>query len=64
MDGPANAQKFDGSLRKAPLTHGKLMEVDGRCHGCTKVDRSLRKVQQPQGKLMEGVADARRVIRS
>ena len=41
--------------------HGKLMEVDGRCCGCTKVDGSLRKVPQPHTKLMEGLADARKV---
>ena len=61
MDGPTNAQKFDGSLQKVPLTHGKLIEVDGRCRGCTKVDGSLRKFLPTHGMLMEGPTDARKV---
>ena len=46
---------------KVPLLHVKLMEVDRRCCGCTKVDGGLRKVPQPHRKLMEGLADARKV---
>ena len=61
MEGPTNAQKFDGSLWKVPLTHRKLMEVDERCRGCTKVDGSLQKVPRLQRKLMEGLEDARKV---
>ena len=61
MEGPANAQKFDRSLRKVLLTHGKLIEVDRRCSGCTKVDGSLWKVPRPHRKLMEGLADIQKV---
>ena len=46
-EGLASAQTVDGRTRKCteidenlwkvPLTHGKLIEVDGKCRLCTKV---------------------------
>ena len=41
--------------------HGKLMEADGKCCGCTTVDGSLRKVPQLHRNLMESLTDARKV---
>ena len=41
--------------------HTKLMEVDEKCCGCTKVDSSLRKVMQLHRNLMESLTDGRKV---
>ena len=40
---------------------GKLIEVDGKCCGWTKVDGSLQKFPQPHRNLMDGLMDARKV---